>query len=50
MSALKQYMGHSSITVTTGTYVEVIERVQHDAVNKLAGLFNQEGDEEDGFE
>ena len=30
---------HSSITVTTGTYVEVIEAVQRDALDSMGSLF-----------
>jgi hypothetical protein len=39
---------HSSITVTTGTYVEVIEAVQRDAVDSMGALFEQVGDESSG--
>jgi len=32
---------HSSITVTTGTYVEVIEPVQRDALDSMGKAFRQ---------
>jgi hypothetical protein len=31
---------HSSITVTTGTYVEVIEAVQRDALDSMGSLLH----------
>jgi hypothetical protein len=33
---------HNSITVTTGTYVEVIEAVQRDALDSMGSLFGAE--------
>jgi hypothetical protein len=33
---------HSSITVTTGTYVEVIEAVQRDALDSMGSLLSVE--------
>lgn len=43
---MQRILGHSSITVTTSTYVDVIEQVQHDALSKLDGLFDE--DDESG--
>ena len=37
----QRILRHSSITVTTGTYVEVIERVQRDAVSGMNSLLTQ---------
>jgi hypothetical protein len=42
------HVRHSSITVTTGTYVEVIEAVQRDALDSMGALFEQVGDESSG--
>ncbi len=38
-ATIQRILGHSSITVTTGTYVDVIETVQRSAVDQLGGLF-----------
>lgn len=35
---------HSSFTVTTGRYVEVIEAVQRDALDSIASLFDAHSD------
>jgi hypothetical protein len=35
---------HSSITATTGTYVEVIEAVQCDALDSMGALFAHTGE------
>jgi integrase len=42
-ATVQRILGHSSITVTTSTYVDVIEQVQHDALSRLDVLF--EGDD-----
>jgi integrase len=34
---------HSSITMTTGTYVDVIEAVQRDARDSMGSLFGESG-------
>ncbi len=39
-ATVRRILRHSSITVTTGTYVEVLETVQHGAVSKLDALFS----------
>ena len=36
---VQRILRHSSITVTTGTYVEVIEAVKRDALDSMATLF-----------
>ncbi len=36
---VQRILRHSSITVTTGTYVEVIEAVQRDALDSMGTLF-----------
>jgi hypothetical protein len=41
-ATVQRILGHSSITVTTSTYVDVIEQVQHDALSKLDGLFDED--------
>ena len=38
-ATVQRILGHSSITVTTSTYVDVIEQVQHDALSRLDLLF-----------
>lgn len=38
-ATVQRILRHSSISVTTGTYVEVLNSVQHEAVSKLNGLF-----------
>ncbi len=38
-ATVQRILRHSSITVTTGTYVEVIEAVQRDALDSMASLF-----------
>lgn len=45
---VQRILRHSSITVTTGTYVEVIEAVQRDALDSMGTLFEQAGDESPG--
>jgi integrase len=44
-ATVQRILRHSSITVTTGTYVEVIEAVQRDALDSMSTLFEQTGDE-----
>ncbi|AKK30373.1 site-specific integrase [Mycobacteroides abscessus] len=46
-ATVQKILRHSSITVTTGTYVEVIEAVQRDALDSMGSLFasNSLGDE-----
>jgi hypothetical protein len=43
-ATVQRILRHSSITVTTGTYVEVIEAVQRDALDSMATLFAHTGD------
>jgi hypothetical protein len=43
-ATVQRILRHSSITVTTGTYVEVIEAVQRDALDSMGSLFAQVGD------
>ena len=38
-ATVQRILRHSSITVTTGTYVEVIEAVKRDALDSMATLF-----------
>jgi integrase len=38
-ATVQRILRHSSITVTTGTYVEVIEAVQRDALDSMSTLF-----------
>lgn len=38
-ATVQKILRHSSITVTTGTYVEVIEGVQRDALDSMSSLF-----------
>ena len=38
-ATVQRILRHSSITVTTGTYVEVIEAVQRDALDSMGTLF-----------
>ncbi|HTY30480.1 site-specific integrase [Mycobacterium sp.] len=45
---VQRILRHSSITVTTGTYVEVIEAVQRDALDSMGTLFEQAGAELSG--
>jgi len=40
-ATMQRILRHSSITVTTGTYLEVIERVQRDAVSGMNSLLSQ---------
>lgn len=46
-ATVQRILGHSSITVTTSTYVDVIEQVQQDALSRLDVLFD-DGDESRG--
>lgn len=39
-ATVQRILRHSPITVTTGTYVEVIEAVQRDALDSMASLFD----------
>jgi integrase len=41
-ATVQRILGHSSITVTTSTYVDVIEQVQHDALCRLDALFEDD--------
>ena len=47
-ATVQRILRHSSITVTTGTYVEVIEAVQRDALDSMGALFEHVGDESSG--
>jgi integrase len=47
-ATVQRILRHSSITVTTGTYVEVIEAVQRDALDSMGTLFEQAGDKLSG--
>jgi integrase-like protein len=47
-ATVQRILRHSSITVTTGTYVEVIEAVQGDALDSMGTLFEQVGDDSSG--
>jgi hypothetical protein len=42
-ATVQRILRHSSITVTTGTYVEVIEAVQRDALDSMGSLFAHVG-------
>jgi integrase len=44
-ATVQRILRHSSITVTTGTYVEVIEAVQRDALDSMGTLFEHVDDE-----
>src|ERR1700684_4423179 len=44
-ATVQRILRHSSISVTTNTYVEVIEAVQRDALDSMGVLFEQGGDE-----
>lgn len=44
-ATVQRILRHSSITVTTGTYVEVIEAVQRDALDSMGTLFEHLDDE-----
>src|SRR5271165_6782366 len=46
-ATVQRILRHSSISVTTGTYVEVIEAVQRD-LDSIGTLFEQVGDEMSG--
>ncbi|MBA0124236.1 site-specific integrase [Haloechinothrix sp. YIM 98757] len=47
-ATVQRILRHSSITVTTGTYVEVIEQVQRDAVAGMDTLFGFDTGTDDG--
>lgn len=47
-ATVQRILRHSSITVTTGTYVEVIEAVQRDALDSMGSLFEHADDESPG--
>jgi integrase len=47
-ATVQKILRHSSITVTTGTYVEVIEAVQRDALDSMGSLFGASGIDETG--
>lgn len=38
-ATVQRILRHTSITVTTGTFVEVIEAVQRDALDLMGSLF-----------
>ncbi|TWP51565.1 site-specific integrase [Lentzea tibetensis] len=40
-ATVQRILRHSSISVTTGTYIEVIESVQQEAVNKMGVFFDE---------
>jgi len=40
-ATVQRILRHSSISVTTGTYIEVIERVHRDAVSGMDSLLKQ---------
>ena len=42
-ATVQPILRHSSITVTTSTYVEVIEAVQRDALDSMSTLFATHG-------
>jgi hypothetical protein len=44
-ATVRRILRHSSITVTTGTYVEVIEAVQRDALDSTSAQFAHTGDD-----
>ena len=44
-ATVQRILRHSSITVTTGTYVEVIEAVQRGALEWIGTLFAHAGDD-----
>jgi hypothetical protein len=44
-ATVQRILRHSSITVTTGTYVEVVEAVQRDALDSMSTLFAHAGDD-----
>jgi integrase len=46
-ATVQRILRHSSISVTTGTYIEVIDSVQRDAVDRMSVLFD-EGDKATG--
>jgi integrase len=41
-ATVQRILGHSSITVTPSTYVDVIEQVQHNALSRLDVLFEDD--------
>lgn len=41
-TTVQRLLRHSSITVTTGTYLDVIDQVQHAAVDRLSVLFDHD--------
>ena len=43
-ATLQRILRHSAITVTTGTYIEVIEAVQPDALDSMGTLFAHTGE------
>ncbi|MFC5288895.1 tyrosine-type recombinase/integrase [Actinokineospora guangxiensis] len=46
-ATVQRVLRHSSLAVTTGTYLEVIERVQRDAVDKMDAFFPADDDSEE---
>ena len=47
-ATVQRILRHSSISVTTGTYVEVIERVQRDALDTMSVFFDHDEDDGEG--
>ena len=47
-ATVQPILRHSLITVTTGTYVEVIEAVKRDALDSMATCSKQGGDDSSG--
>ena len=47
-ATVQRILRHSSITVNTGTHVEVIEAAQRDALDSMGALFEHVGDESSG--
>ncbi|HEU5470619.1 MAG TPA: hypothetical protein VFV67_08195 [Actinophytocola sp.] len=43
-AGVRRVLRHSSISVTTGTYVEVIEAVQRDAIDTMSVFFDEQDD------
>lgn len=48
-ATVQRILRHSSITVTTGTYGEVVEAVQRDALEWMGSLFAHAGDNPTGL-
>lgn len=48
-ATVRRILRHSSITVTTGTYVEVIENVQRNALDSMGVFFAADSDDEESI-